>query len=289
MNAAPGNSGFDHAGRRGPSGLPVPGSVPSRAELKRRMAAYLDGELTPAERAEADAHIAADPVVLPEFQATRRAMDLLKSHRPSPDLTASILDELDRRRRLLGAHRHARRRLLRGLMTGAGALALLAIVLTSMDFVLPQEEKLAAGPAAISDNPMQALLAVPPVMEARADRITSGALELGPTLSTYPSLRWTIAGADPSSLVLGSSVDPATLPTGPLETTWTPASGLTLWPGLAPNASITRPLSPAAALAAAEAAKARDLKDAKDKNAGPDNAGPDTPAAPVKPADPAPK
>lgn len=298
MKVTSGNSGNNERDSKGPSGLPVPGGSLSSSELRRRASSFFDREMGPAETLDFQARLTGDDRVLREFEATRRAIEHLKTGRPAPDLTGSILDEVERRRRLLGGHRHARRRVLRGLATSVGAVALMAMVLFGVDSILtPPAEVLTSvnRPAAITP-----LVAVPSVSEREADRpVDALALQLRPPVDASRDLRWDISS---SPLLLAGAADIGLSRSAlPIETgSWTPLGSAGVWPTLFPNASVTRPpmatplIDPGAPFAVAgpvssekDAGKEAAAKEAGDKAAGEKDAksAPKSPAKPVaKPA-----
>lgn len=219
---------------RGPSGLPLPGPAPSTSDLRRRATAFFDREMGPAEVLEFQATIADDPRAFAEFDLTKRALDRLRTGRPCPDFTASILDETERRRRLLGTHRHTRRRaLLRGLARTAAGIAFLAAVYLGVESILPPlpGRPVASGRA----TPSSVLTAVPPVPTTPASR-DALAMEIRTPVDATQGLRWDMTG---TPLVVGAPAD-VRRAVFPIES-WQPAGPSGLWPGLYPNASVTRP------------------------------------------------
>lgn len=241
MNDTSGNSGKGTRDGRGPSGLPEPGPAPSTAELRRRATSYFDREMGPAETDEFKARLLADDRALREFEMTRRAIEHLRTGRPSPDLTRSILDEVERRRRLLGVHRHARRRRIFNIASAAGAIAMAVLVFFGVDSVLPGP----GGPptAARGPGPMGPLVAVPGVADRDAPADGALALELHGPVDASRGLRWDISA---SPMLVGA---PTEIARGslPLESSsWAPLGTSGVWPTLFPNASISRP--PASAL-----------------------------------------
>lgn len=262
MNVSSGNSGKDGWDGRGPSGLPVHTAVPTTSELRRRATAYFDREMGPAETQDFQAQLADDPRAQREFETTRRAIELLRTGQPAPDLTGSILDEVERRRRLLGGHRHARRRV-RGLATLTGAAALLAAVFFGVDRMLPGP---AGRPVAGSTaGPIAPLVSVPPSTELTARPADPTALQLSVPIDASRGLRWDTSG---SPLLVGAPTD-VRFPIGglPLESgSWTPGPA-GLWPTLFPNASVTRP--PLASAFTEPPASKRDDK-SREKPAGTD-------------------
>ncbi|MBK9033046.1 MAG: zf-HC2 domain-containing protein [Myxococcales bacterium] len=100
--------------------------------LQAMLADYVDGTLTPAERAEVEAALAADPELRAEVEDLRGSMGLLKSLSPAaapPELGKTVEDTIHRRsagrffgRRTLGD------RVPFGVLLILGLIALVAIV-----------------------------------------------------------------------------------------------------------------------------------------------------------------
>ena len=185
----------------------------TKIERESLLSAHLDGELSPKERQEAEAAVAADPIAADEFRSLAGVRDLIAGlSRPTgPDLAPGVMERLKNRRLESRRDRSTARRPRIGALVGGVAASIACLVLFGDRPQPPRPElpnitsaapappptniEIVGPPAPIRpESPAGETLVGPPAELALAGRPTADSSAAEPARPILPEL---LADADP--------------------------------------------------------------------------------------------